>query len=56
MPLHKAGCDGTEMDGPCAACLWLTERDLEYHAWMRFQALFWNVPFDSYRPHGMGLG
>jgi hypothetical protein len=32
------------------------EHILEQQALQRFCALFHHVPFDSYRPHGMGQG
>jgi hypothetical protein len=47
MPVHKAGCDGTEMDGPCAACIWRRERVLEFEAYGRFVSLFQHVPYDT---------
>lgn len=56
MPSHSDGCDGTELDGPCAACRWLRECDLDYAAWLRFQELLRCIPFDSFRPQGMGRG
>jgi hypothetical protein len=56
MPPHKADCDGTEMDGPCAACHWLRDLDLDFRAFMAFQALFRRIPFDAWHVAGMGAG
>lgn len=53
-PLHKAGCDGTDQDGPCAACIWVRERLAEDEAWKRWYELVVFYPRNLVQGYGIG--